>query len=56
MDPDNCLEEIRKLLSELKGCSELELAMYISEELIEKIEALDTWISRGGYLPKAWQK
>jgi hypothetical protein len=27
-----------------------------ADRLVELVEALDNWISQGGFLPKAWKK
>ena len=50
MDVNAKLQEIRELIAEAQSGCEID-----TEHLVELIEALDTWISRGGYLPKAWQ-
>ena len=50
MDVSAKLQEIRELIAEAQSGCEID-----TEHLVELIEALDTWISRGGYLPKAWQ-
>jgi len=49
MDPNATLSEIRSIL----GSSDLELPDY--ERLADLTAALDEWISRGGFLPAAWE-
>lgn len=58
MDPNECLREIRELKMRL-------LAQDDNEEphdpidvarLLELVEALDGWITAGGFLPEAWKK
>ena len=49
MDPNAALAEIRAILSR----DDLDLMDY--ERLADLIAALDEWITRGGYLPAAWQ-
>ncbi len=53
MDPDTCLEEIRLLISEGSTISD-EMARINYEQVSEKFENLDAWLSNGGFLPKAW--
>lgn len=59
MDPDVSLKAIRILVPRM-------LAAYASTEsngidqddaatLAESIEALDEWLSKGGFLPKPWK-
>lgn len=49
MDPDAALANIRAIIAS-------ENADAWIDELVEAIDALDQWISRGGFLPSAWQK
>ena len=49
MDPNAALTEIRSILAR----NDLELPDY--ERLAELTEALDKWLSNGGFLPDAWQ-
>jgi len=50
MDPDAALEELRRLLAQ----------KYPDTEDMERIqllfESLDEWLSKGSFLPKAWDK
>jgi hypothetical protein len=53
MDPDAALKEMRALVEEvLHDNNPSEEA---AERLSELVEGLDGWISRGGFLPTAWQ-
>lgn len=61
MDPDVNLEEQRKLAARLIAQIDSEPADDVIDlddvdRLIELVQALDQWISRGGFLPQAWQK
>lgn len=47
MDPNETLRIIRELIQEQKDNE------YIWE-LAEHVNALDGWLSRGGWLPEAW--
>jgi hypothetical protein len=49
MDPDTCLARIRALVAR-------QLAADEDTELAELCEALDEWISQGGFLPQAWRR
>lgn len=57
MDPDQALEDVRALLrvwhSEAAKASS-ELLMEVTEDLVQHVQALDVWISGGGFLPRAW--
>jgi hypothetical protein len=44
MDPDVLLENIREAFKDVS----------MSDMLPELVEAMDEWLSRGGFLPKAW--
>lgn len=50
MDPDATLTKIRELVSML-----VDHPGEPTRELAELAEALDEWLSRGGFLPEAWQ-
>lgn len=56
MDPNANLKELRELAAELIRL--LDAEDHIDENdvnrLCELVEALDQWISRGGFLPAAW--
>lgn len=56
MDPNAALEKIRDLLHTSTAYSERGLNWWESAELIEQVESLDEWLSRGGFLPEAWQR
>lgn len=57
MDPNETLEQIRQLRDgiafEVSDFGEPEPGTV--EALVEKIEALDQWLSNKGHLPVAWQ-
>jgi hypothetical protein len=56
MDPDACLEEIRAKIKQINDEQDDMAALVMLPELTELVEALDEWISKGGYLPKGWTK
>lgn len=49
MDPNATLDEIRDILKNQR-------ARESAERLRELIESLDQWLSKGGFLPEAWEK
>ena len=56
MDPDEALKRLRELTQNVLRLAELgEDNAELGVELAEQVEALDEWISKGGFLPKAWQ-
>ncbi len=57
MDPDKCLEEIRKCAAVVNEQAEAGLSDFDAcFHLAEHVAALDEWISKGGFLPAAWKK
>lgn len=50
MDPDANLEEQLRLVERLLKKMDVHDAL----RLVELVEALDGWISNGGFLPKRW--
>jgi hypothetical protein len=58
MDPDAALAELREFVAEVKeqrdySVGELEnLLSYFAEHF----EALDNWLTNGGFLPADWKK
>ena len=53
MDPSTCFETITKLSAKIQeGHSSSDL----TEELLEHIDALKGWLSKGGFLPTAWKQ
>lgn len=54
MDPNACLMELRELtrmVNDGEAFAERNL-----ERIAELVEALDGWLSRGGFLPTVWQR
>lgn len=65
MDPNANLEEQRRIVARIFTLADSEffgtrenrkLLAQDAERLAELAEALDVWISRGGFLPAAWQR
>lgn len=53
MDPNTALEEIRASLATYRLVGS---ADEVVKSLVEHFEALDEWLSRGGFLPRAWSR
>lgn len=53
MDPNANLAEQRRIIARIN-----EGAPFVEDErrLAELAEALDEWLSNGGFLPEAWQR
>lgn len=56
MDPNTTLAAIRKLLVYTDDPDSYPLDESASQlnELIEHVDALDTWLTHGGHFPAAW--
>lgn len=64
MDPNAALAELRAAMRQLENSRQLlgkeaDLdalwkAIVAADRLAESVEALDGWLSRGGFLPDAW--
>jgi len=52
MDPDAALAELRRLL---RRGAEGDAVADVLPRIVELIEALDGWITRGGFLPAVWR-
>jgi hypothetical protein len=58
MDPNACLNEIRQIIAnarEMEEDGEDDL-IFDQDRFLDLVEALDGWISKGGFLPKDWKK
>lgn len=55
MEPDACLNEIRELLVDLETSTEYFLLGDV-HDLVDRVRALDEWLSKGGFLPEVWQR
>lgn len=58
MDPNKTLGKLRALMNKYNVVREdgndQEATLEVADELVEAIESLDSWLSRGGYLPSGW--
>lgn len=56
MDPNATLEDIRTDIAVYMNPSSPQSAQgLVAEAIIEHMQALDEWLSKGGFLPKVWQ-
>lgn len=55
MDPNAALKKIRDLVETMDGQPD-EMIVGMAEELAVLVQGLDEWLSKGGFLPKAWQR
>jgi hypothetical protein len=54
MDPNEALRRIRAAIADLQSAESSSAVSVAADELAEHTQALDEWMSRGGFLPTAW--
>jgi hypothetical protein len=56
MDPDENLRQQLRLAKKLLDAwdNETRIDRDVAIRLAERVEALDEWLSKGGFLPKRW--
>lgn len=54
MDPNTVLQDIRDMIEYLNDPDETDHERTVAWDLAEMIEALDGWLSAGGFLPQDW--
>lgn len=59
MDPDAALDELLGLVDLTAGETDADIAQRINRHEIlrmtELVEALDNWLTAGGFLPRRWR-
>jgi hypothetical protein len=55
MDPNEALKNVREMSRRLNA-DEFEVDSGDAMALVEAFEALDGWLSNGGFLPDAWKR
>ena len=55
MDPNAALVRLRELMTLLDTIDNKEDRLSAIAEVYDTFTGLDTWLSRGGFLPIAWQ-
>jgi hypothetical protein len=56
MDPNQTLHDLRSALAEYRVATSVSAADDAAERLAEHIQALDDWLSTGGFLPTDWSR
>lgn len=58
MDPDTNLEDQRRIVSRIVEAFDKDRDPNPNDayRLAELVEALDGWLSKGGFLPKRWER
>lgn len=54
MDPNACLKELRELIEYFHNNDADSYDYDDVHELVDKIDALDEWLSTGGFKPSDW--
>lgn len=54
MDPDVALAEIGDLADEILSTTDHDVHARLAPRLAERVQDLDAWLSRGGFLPTGW--
>ncbi len=55
MDPDACLSGIRSIVQHADDPDHPDTVEHRFDRLVDLIDGIDTWMSRGGYPPRHWQ-
>lgn len=56
MDPNAALERLRELVVATADENNNAVKVHLADEMAELFEALDYWLTRGGFLPSQWSK
>ena len=56
MDINETLRIIRENVAVYRATDDAETANDAAERVVEHVEALDGWLSKGGFLPTAWAR
>lgn len=70
MDPEACLDDLRNRIADYEhylslrqdgggevdgGFEELQELAHLADRIVESFEALDEWLTCGGFLPPIWE-
>lgn len=58
MDPDAALFQLREMVAKLERATDaddVDGVFLAANDVVNDFRGLDTWITRGGFLPKDWQ-
>jgi hypothetical protein len=56
MDPNETLRLLRLTLKQMKADTDPAIRQAHADEAAEHFNALDNWMSSGGFLPEAWKR
>lgn len=56
MDPNETLKEMRRLSNLIDQTEDEWLRGQYAEELCWAVDSMDEWLSKGGFLPTAWER
>jgi hypothetical protein len=56
LDINEALSEIRETIMLYNSTSSDDLSVHYANEIIERFEALDAWLSAKGFLPSDWNR
>jgi hypothetical protein len=56
MDPNETLRMLRLTIKQMRADDNELIRKAHADEIAEYVEALDEWLSRGGFLPSAWAR
>lgn len=55
MDPNETLRLLRLTVAQMRADEHPDIRKAHADEIAEYFDALDEWLSRGGFLPEAWE-
>jgi len=56
MDPDETLRQLRHTVAEYGQATDPEQKLQAADRVIDHAEALDQWLTNGGFRPAAWNQ
>lgn len=56
MDPNACLAHMRAIAMSFDSAKTDEERAGLGSELVDYVNAMDTWLGHGGHLPTAWER
>jgi hypothetical protein len=55
MDPNACLREMLEITADFDKLEDDE-ALIAANRLVDLVDGLDGWLSKGGFLPTRWER
>lgn len=56
MDPNEALRLIREAIKRMQAASHADDYTDAASDLADAVQALDEWLTRGGFLPEEWHR